>query len=1266
MKRLWRACEILAWLAFFSFAALVLVLRFWVLPDIERYRPDIVAAISRATGLPVKIGAIEAGWLGLRPQISLSDVRLYDAQGREALVLPAVDNVVAWRSLLAGRLRLHSLVIDGPRLTVRRDAAGALYVAGLKLAASEGEGESGFTDWMLAQDEIVVRSAEIEWRDEKRGAPPLALTALNFRLRSSGDSHAFGLRAQPPAALAASFELRAELDGRSLTQPAAWSGRLFAEFGATDLAAWRPWLDYPLDLREGRGALRVWATLENGRLREATADVALAQVFVQLAPELAPLELAAVQGRVQGRVLEGGYEIGARRLAVIPAQGPAVQPTDFQVSWQKDPAQGGTLTAGLIEFEPLANLSASLPLPERLRQRIRDYEPRGRLLDVKLDWQGEIEAPQRFNARARFADLSLRPWEAAPGFAGLSGSVEGSERKGRLSLASRNAAIELPRLFPEPRIPLESLSGQLDWERQGERGLTLAFSSVSFANRDASGTAYGSYTWTGEGPGSIDLAANVTRADGSRIGAYLPRGEIMGEKTRAWLVAAIAAGQASDAHLRLRGDLRDFPFVDSTKGQFLVSARVQDGVLNYAEGWPGIAGIEADLLFSRDDMVIVGRRGHIFGARLANVRVTLDKMLQPDVHLQIAGQAEGPTSDFLRFVAASPVRDMTHGATEGLRATGGGTLHLKIDLPLDAPDKTRVAGEYQFAANSVHVIDQLPPIERAGGRVAFSDEGFALRDVRGRLNNGPITVSGGTKRGAGTEIVARGEMNVTDTRALFDHPWREYLSGGAPYLVTITTRDGTTRYRLESSLRGVASALPPPLDKAAVDALPLRVEVIPSDNGSSDRISLTLGRLLAAEILRRRQGESMAVQRASVAFSPEPGRDLRLPQRPGTLVYGSLARLDADRWLALAAPGGAGFDAGAVDLRIGVLDVFGKRLNGVAINAGADAVSWTATVKAEEASGEVSYRAAAGGQIVARLDYLAIPKDTPGEGGTRARSRSLRPSDLPSIDLTAERFSLKGNELGRLEFAASRAGDDWRIDKLSLAGNDSSLTASGGWKAGATTRSTLDFEIDTADAGAFLEQLGYAGLVKGGKANLKGSLAWQGEPMTIDFPTLDGQLKLSADDGQFVELEPGIGKLISLMSLQALPRRISLDFRDVFSKGFQFDHIGAEAKLDDGVMAIKEFRMRSSAAEVQMSGDLDLARETQNLRVRVIPGIGDSASTALVLVNPAVGVAAAIAQRVLKNPLGQIFSFDYSVTGNWSDPKVAKVLKPGAENVIPQ
>ena len=168
MRRLLRAVEVLAWFAFFAFAALVLALRYWVLPDIERYRPGIVAAISQAVGLRLEVGALEAGWDGLRPQLRLTDVRLYDAEGREALALPALEHVVSWRSLLHLELRAHSLAIDGPRLTVRRNADGMLYVAGFAL--SPGAGDGGFGAWLLAQEDMAIRNAEIEWRDEMRGA----------------------------------------------------------------------------------------------------------------------------------------------------------------------------------------------------------------------------------------------------------------------------------------------------------------------------------------------------------------------------------------------------------------------------------------------------------------------------------------------------------------------------------------------------------------------------------------------------------------------------------------------------------------------------------------------------------------------------------------------------------------------------------------------------------------------------------------------------------------------------------------------------------------------------------------------------------------------------------------------------------------------------------------------------------------------------------------------------------------------------------------
>jgi uncharacterized protein (TIGR02099 family) len=1258
MKWLWRAIEILAWTAFFAFAGAVLALRFWLLPDIERHRDEIVAAIAHTLGQPVSIGGIEAGWLGLRPRIGLSDVRLYDPEGRPALVLPRVDNVLSWRSLLEGRLQLHSLVIDGPRLQVRRDKAGALHIAGMRVADAGGEQRA--TDWLLAQEEVVIRDAEIEWRDDKRGAPPLALSSLSLRLRNAGDTHALGLAARPPAELASAFELRAELKGRSATDLAAWNGRIYAEFGYTDLAAWHAWVDYPIDLWQGRGALRLWAALRDGELTQATVDLALAQVAVFLGEDLAPIELESVRGRLQGSVRGDSYELAARALELAPAHGPLMPGTDLKLSWRprgNGREAQGALGASLVELEAFAQLATALPLPEGARRLAADLAPRGQLIDARVEWQGSAAQPQRLAARARFAGVALRPHGVLPGFAGLSGTLEATEERGTLVLAARKAELDLPRVLPEPRVALDTLNGRLDWERRAHGGFALRISTLSFANAHLAGDASGVYFSEGSAPGTVDLSAQLSRADGRHLARYLPRAEIMGAATRDWLARAVLEGQASDVRLRLQGDLRNFPFIDPYAGQFTVSARVQKGVLDYAHGWPRIEDIDAELLFERDRMSIVGRSGSILGARLSETRVTIPRLAR-GAKVLVKGQAEGPTGEFLDYIARSPLRRMTGGATDDLSASGRGKLRLALELPLAELAASKVTGEYDIQANNVGVHPLLPPIREASGKLSFSESSFALHDVRGRFLGGPVTLSGGLRAGSPIEIVARGEADIAQTRALFEHPWQRHLAGTAPYSARVSARAGEPRIIVESSLVGVTSALPPPLAKPAAEPLPLRVELTPAEAGARDRLSITLGRIAAAEVLRRRQGAVMAVQRAGLWLSPSGAQAVRMPERAGMLVYGSLAALDLDRWMPLLGEGGSA-GAAALELRIGALDVYGKRVHDLNLRAGADAAGWSASVSARELAGDLRYRHADGGRLSAQLSHFITPDASPGasvQSPGQSPGQSVGdPRRLPAVELVAERFNHRGKDYGRVELSAQRAGPDWRIDKVAMANPAATLKGKGMWRAGTPSRTVVEFDLESGDPGGFLGRVGYPNLVSGGRARMQAALAWNGDPATLDYPSLAGTLQLQAQDGRFLEVEPGIGKLISLMSLQALPRRLALDFRDVFSKGFQFERIAASAQVEGGVMAIRELRMRGSAARVEMSGSVDLAKETQQLNVRVVPSLGDSASTVLAFFNPLLVFPAALAQRILKDPLGHIFAFDYAVTGDWSDPKVEKV-----------
>ncbi len=1259
IRRLLLALEVLAWTVFFAFALLVLGLRYAVLPNIERWREEIVAEISRTTGLSVRIGAIETDWAGLRPKVSIADVRLYDREGREALVLPAVEHVLSWRSLGARELRLASFVVEAPRLTIRRDARGAITVGGIELTGAPGGGR--LSDWLLEQGEIVIRDAEVLWTDELRGAPPLVLSAFTFRMRNDGVRHAIGVRARPPRELGPALELRAELFGRSLTELSEWNGRVYAEFGHTDLAGWRAWVDYPLEVRSGTGALRLWASFERGQLVRATADVALSGVVARLERDLPLLELAALSGRLQGRAAGRGYEFGVRGLALSAPNLPAMSAASFQLAWE--PAEGakparGSFSASLVELGPLAELARHLPLPADLRALLAAVAPRGNLLDARIEWSGELPAAAAYSARMRFDGLGANPWGGVPGFAGLSGSLEANEKRGTLLLASQKAELDLPQVFAQPRLALDSLAGEIAWQRDSAGALRVRIANLAFANADLAGTAYGSWRFAGEGPGEADLNAQLSRADVRASAKYLPLASILGASTRDWVQTAILDGRVKEARLRLKGDLRDFPFRDATKGQFQVAVRVSGGVLDYAEGWPRIRDIEADVLFERERMEVAGRSGAIYGVRLSGVRATIPSLAASEPQLAVEGHAEGPSADFLRFVQASPLREKVEGLADDLVAVGRGRLQLRLDLPLQELERTRVAGEYQFSGNTITLDSRLPPIAGASGRIGFTESSLTLHELRGALLGGQVTISGESGSGMTPVLQARGRAAVEALGAVFDHPWRRFLSGAADYSATVTLLGGQRRLVLVSPLQGVASALPAPLAKRAGDPLALRLELVPGE--ARERVSLALGppggRVLAAELLRAADARgAMRTQRALVLVHPAAGAEPHVPERRGLTVRGALPALDLDRWLSLLAEGAAIEGEGtSFDLRVGILDAFGRRLREVALQGASEKGGWSASIAAAELSGEVVYRAEGTGRLVARLKHFQIPDESPGARPGEG------PKEMPVLDLAVEELVHRGRRLGRLQVMARPEGGDWRIEKLVLASLESSLAGKGIWRTGVGSRTALDLALEVSDLGAFLDRLGYPEQVKGGRARLSGSLEWKGDPLTLDYATLGGRLAIEAQDGQFLEIEPGIGKLVALMSLQMLPRRITLDFRDVFSKGFKFDGITASLAIERGVMTTQDFRMRGPAAEVTMSGLVDLNLEAQNLQVRVVPRMDGVASTVIGLVHPAAGVATMLAQKILGDPLGQLSAFEYRVSGTWSDPKVEPLRAPPA------
>jgi uncharacterized protein YhdP len=246
-------------------------------------------------------------------------------------------------------------------------------------------------------------------------------------------------------------------------------------------------------------------------------------------------------------------------------------------------------------------------------------------------------------------------------------------------------------------------------------------------------------------------------------------------------------------------------------------------------------------------------------------------------------------------------------------------------------------------------------------------------------------------------------------------------------------------------------------------------------------------------------------------------------------------------------------------------------------------------------------------------------------------------------------------------------GRDWRIDKLKVTNPDGSLGIEGLWLASlAVPRTQINTRLDVINIGRFLDRLGLPPGIKDGVGKIEGPLQWNGVPYDIDYPSLSGTIVIESQKGQFIKLDPGIGKLLGVISLQSIPRRLSLDFRDIFSEGLAYDDIISTVKITRGVAATESMRINAASARIVLSGEVDIVRETQNLRVKVTPFVGDSLSVAGALTGalvggPIAGVATFVLQNLLRNPINEMASYEYRITGTWADPVVQKTSEATAK-----
>ena len=977
-----------------------------------------------------------------------------------------------------------------------------------------------------------------------------------------------------------------------------------------------------------------------------------------------------------------------------------------------------------LDLFALRNIALQLPLPESARKTLLEHKVSGLVNPLHIEWSEELgksdKAIHVAVANGRFDNFYFEGGKVGsetenwPSIENANISFDMNADGGQIKATIDHGAISIHRIFEEPRIQLDAMQASVKWVKQKDQ-VTVPDWQLRVSNSDVTGEWQGKWKPSpiANSLGILDLQGTIARGDAARVHRYLPL--TLPQSVRHYVRDSVLKGEVQGVAVKIKGDLQQLPFANPKDGEFRFAGKVKDIQYAYVPpsgstrnttqepNWPAMNNVNGDIVFDRYNFKVNGASGKWGNVPFTQIKAEIPN-LNGKVVVNVQGESKTGANLALTDLRQSPVNNMLGGLFAQAQSTGTLNARLKLSFPLAELDKTTVQGNVSLNNNDVRLQSALPLFEKAQGNINFNESGFSLVGVNAQFLGGPIKLDGGSRKlpAKSTEanplIRIQGQATANGMRQAKEIPWLNALAqqanGSTTYTASLGFKGGQSELSIQSQLQGLALNLPSPLNKRSDDMVAFKydntVQSLNQNKATRDQIQMSWGRALSASYVRDLTGTEPRVINGRWQVGDVVGNPSQTDG--GVLAIVNLPSISLDDWLQILSPpksspayvasSNSSLSAASqtylpnrMTLKANELTVQGRNLHNVSVNGSREGYVWRAQTDAREFSGYLEYRQSNNqnaGRIYARLARLSLP---PSADQTVESLLEDSPVAIPALDIVVEDLELRGKKMGRVEIEAintdptsprSNAGREWRLSKLNITVPEASFKASGKW---VTSRdgtqqaiTDMNFRLDVSDSGDLLNRLGTKDALRGGGGKLEGQVSWQGSPLTLHYPTLGGRFNVNIGRGQFLQAEPGVAKLLGVLSLQALPRRLLLDFRDVFSAGFAFDTIRGDVTIQQGIANTRNLQMKGVNAIVQMEGSSDIARETQNLRVLILPEVdaGTASLLAGIALNPAIGLSTFLAQLVLKQPLSRVNTQEFSIDGTWSDPKVTKISSSSA------
>ncbi len=1253
VKKLWLLLAVLLVL----FAVVLSVMRY-ALPHIDHKKYILEDFVNEKYGVELKIGSVKADWEKRGPSIVLNDVVLANNESSpvELEIKHVHMEIDFWESLRLRMLSSNVFTLDDLSLEIdadRLDGAGESdfpVVDALKRLFLEQLQRFSLTDGEVA----IVRNGERE---------VLQLESLSWINEDQHHQGTGAVRVQELTANSASFIIDLNGSADSL------DGVMYAKAEELDISPWvKGLLATHRPLKESRANFEVWADVKESQFSAFYTEFHDSKLAWGGNDDVV-FNTGIRGGSIQAQPFKNRWHFRVDQLIFDSNDQSLVTDLVGTVSPQ------GEILVNTVKPAPVNPFLVLLPLftDDTADDNIRDLKPEGQLATLQLHLQ-----PKGVDIAAKLLGVSWQQDDKVPGLNGLDLDIYWHKKQGVVMLSADDVTLDIDNLLPES-VDIDKLRGRVyvyqqdtgddkHWIVQSDR-MTLESAKLTATPAfriDTSDTAFAA---------RLDVAQRPLQD----IQLLLP-GPVMGKNTTAFLNRAFEGpGTIEAASIIWQGKPADFPF-ENNEGVFQANVRISDSTFRFSDKWLPLEHLDLTLLFENEKLLMSGPDALLGDVRVSNLQAEIPA-LKSDSKVVIDAFGEADAKAVTALMLDSSLSDsLGRLLDKDVIINGELSVNLHLDIPFSSPDVV-ASGTVTLPENNVHITSTRMDFNNAKGKVAFVNEKVSFDGLDAQLLGQPVKLSFSGDKSEQDYVVdlsMNGDWDVAPLLADFNPGFNQYLSGSSHWQAVLNLRllpEGFNyKANVTTPLAGLSSSLPAPFAKAGEDELLLNV--VSEGNEQASTVQASLGGEVRFEGVL--PYEQMQFSRAHLAL----GKSDFVGMGIGFSISANMDEVDINDWyntvdLLVSGFGASGSGEGALKplfsvperifLNADTVKLAGQSLHQAQITTKQQNNNWVVDINTTEVRAAVNlFDDWLDRGVVIEADYVKLDSWASDENGDESAATDWNASTLPPIYFHCNQCSLLEKGLGEVTLDVARANDGLDIRQFSAVNKHGKFNSKGKWVfTEATNRSELNGTFTSDDVGMMLKSWGIDSGIKDSGANLKFDLGWAKSPMDFSAATLNGDIDWSLSDGYLSDVSDKGSRIFTLFSLNSLVRKLSLDFRDVFAKGFFYDDMSGTLTVADGKAYTDDTQIDGGAGEININGYTDLVSNQLNYNVEFTPNVtGNLPVLVYFLATPQTALAALALDQVLTSAK-VISNVNYHVTGSLSEPVFEEVGRNSKEVSLP-